>query len=85
MSYTDPTTALIRRCVERECRICHTVVPAPEWRAVCELSGLPVLRDPGMRTCARCLRQQREANAAFARENQRRVPSRPPIGLRVMS
>ena len=84
MTYRDPTAAAIR-AIDSECRICHTVVPDPEWRAVCELSGLPVGRDPGMRSCARCLRQQREANAAIARENERRVPSRPPIGLRVVN
>jgi hypothetical protein len=75
--------ALIRRAIESECRLCHTVVPDLEWRALCELWGVPAYRDPDRRICAKCVRQQREANAAFARENQRRIPSRPSIGLRV--
>jgi hypothetical protein len=83
MGQLDPTAALIRRRIDAECRLCRAVVSDPEWRTLCELWGLPAYRDPGMRTCARCVRQQREANAAFTRENQRRIPSRPPIGLRV--
>jgi hypothetical protein len=75
--------AAIRRAIESECRLCHALVPDLEWRTLCELRGLPAHRDPGMRLCAKCVRQQREANTAFARENQRRIPSRPPIGLRV--
>jgi hypothetical protein len=77
--------AAIRRAIESECRLCHALVPDLEWRTLCELWGVPARRDPGMRTCARCVRQEREANAAFAKENQRRIPSRPPIGLRVLN
>jgi hypothetical protein len=88
MSYRDPTAAAIRRAIDSECRICHTVVSDPEWRAVCELSGLPARRDPGMRTCARCVRRQQEANrqAAEARaEDEKRRLRPPPIGLRVVN
>jgi hypothetical protein len=83
MGQLDLTAAAIRLRIDAECRLCRSVVSDPEWRAVCELSGLSAYRDPGMRTCAKCVRRGREANAAIAKENERRIPSRPPIGLRV--
>jgi hypothetical protein len=87
MRQLDPIATAIRRQIESECRICHAVVSDQEWRALCELWGLPVRRDPGMRTCARCVRRQQEANRqvaeARAREDQKRRLRPPPIGLRV--
>jgi hypothetical protein len=41
---------------------------------------MPPERDPRDSDYARCVRQQREANEA--KENQRPVPSRHPIGLK---
>jgi hypothetical protein len=87
MGPVDPTAALIRRAIESECRLCHALVPDLEWRTLCELWGVPAYRDPGMRTCARCVRQQQEANRqaaeARAREDEKRRLRPPPIGLRV--
>lgn len=87
-----PTPSEIRRAVEaaqkRECRTCRTVVPDAEHRAICELAGLQPFMDAGLRTCARCLRKQREAerwaDRIIAEHDERRRPSRPPIGLRVV-
>jgi hypothetical protein len=80
----DPLPTLLKQKLEREsCRLCKALVSDEAWRAQLTLAGLPLGSDAGMRTCAKCVRQQREANAAFTRENQRRIPSRPPIGLRV--
>jgi hypothetical protein len=88
MGWVDPTATAIRRRIESECRLCHAVVPDPEWAAICRLSGLPARHDPGMRTCARCVRRlqedNRQAAEARAREDERRR-LRPPIGLRVVS
>jgi hypothetical protein len=93
MGRVDPTGApiatAIRRRIESECRLCHAVVSDPEWRTLCELWGLPAARDPGMRTCARCVRRQREDNRqaaeAKAREDEKRRQRLPPIGLRVVN
>jgi hypothetical protein len=80
---------LIRRRIEAECRLCQAVVSDPEWRALCELWGLPAYRDPGLRICARCVRRQKEANRqaaeARAREDEKRRQRPPPIGLRVVN
>jgi hypothetical protein len=89
MGRVDPIATAIRRRIESECRICRTVVSDPEWRALCELWGLPACRDPGMRTCARCVRQQQEATRqaaeARAREDEKRRQRPPPIGLKVVN
>jgi predicted amidophosphoribosyltransferase len=81
--------AAIRRRVESECRLCHAVVSDPEWRALCELAGAPAYHDPGRRICAKCVRQQQEANRqaaeAWAREDEKRRNRPPPIGLRVVN
>jgi len=71
---------------ERGCLTCGAVVADAEHRTICELVGItPVMHGP--RRCARCIREQREAdrwaNRVIAEEEERRRPSRPPIGLRV--
>jgi hypothetical protein len=73
---------------ERECRTCGAVVADAEHRTICDLAGLtPFMHGP--RRCARCIREQREAerwaNRMIAEDAERRRPSRPPIGLRVTS
>jgi hypothetical protein len=49
--------------------------------------GVKPFMDAGLRTCARCLRKQREADRwadrLIAEDDERRRPSRPPLGLRV--
>lgn len=87
MGQVDPTARAIRRAIESECRLCHALVTDREWRTLCELWGVPAYHDPGMRTCARCVRQQQEDNRraaeAKAREDEKRRLRPPPIGLRV--
>jgi hypothetical protein len=76
---------------ERECRRCGEYVPDAAWRAVLELSGYRVngrVRvDAGLRTCARCLHEQRKAerwaDRVIAENDERRWPCRPPLGLKV--
>jgi hypothetical protein len=76
----------LRQKLEREsCRLCKALVSDEEWRTTLTFAGLPLGSDAGLRTCAHCLRQQREADAAIARESKQRVPSRPPLGLRVVN
>jgi 5-methylcytosine-specific restriction endonuclease McrA len=71
----------LRQKLDREsCRLCTALVSDEAWRTTPTLAGLPLGSDAGMRTCARCLRQQREADAAIARASKQRVPSRPPLG-----
>ena len=73
----------------RECRRCGTFVSDAAWRAMLELSGYsgPVGVDAGLRSCARCLHEQRKAerwaDRVIAEDDERRRPSRPPLGLRV--
>lgn len=76
------------RGLERECLMCRAVVADAEHRAICELAGIaPLMHGP--RLCARCVRKQREADRwadrVIAEDDERRRPSRPPIGLRVMA
>ena len=73
---------------ERECLMCRAVVSDAEHRTICELVGIaPLMHGP--RVCAPCVRKQREADRwadrVIAEDDERRRPSRPPIGLRVMS
>jgi hypothetical protein len=85
-----PSATEIRVALEAaeraECRRCHTPVLDAEWKTVCVMSGIAPAADPGMRTCAKCLREQREANSRAAErareQDARRLPSRPPLGLR---
>jgi hypothetical protein len=80
-----------RATADRECRRCGTFVSDAAWRAMLELSGytgpVGVDADAGHRTCARCLHEQRKAerwaDRVIAEDDERRRPSRPPIGLRV--
>ena len=80
-----------RATAQRECRRCGTFVPDAAWRATLELSGytgpVAVDADAGNRTCARCLYEQRKAerwaDRVIAEDDERRRPSRPPLGLRV--
>jgi hypothetical protein len=58
-----------------------------EHRTICELAGTaPFMHGP--RYCARCIREQREADRwadrVIAEDDERRRLSRPPIGLRVV-
>jgi len=72
---------------ERKCRTCRAVVSDAEHRTICELAGVKPFMDAELRTCARCIREQREAdrwaNRLIAEHEERQRPSRPPIGLRV--
>jgi hypothetical protein len=75
------------KAVERsECRRCRTPVSDAEWKTVCILAGIAPAADPGMRTCARCVREQQEENREAARraraEDTRRGLAPPPLGLR---
>jgi hypothetical protein len=84
----DPFATAIRKKLEREsCRLCKALVSDEAWRATLTLAGLPLGSDAGMRTCARCLRRQQEANRqaaeARAREDEKRRLRPPAIGLRV--
>jgi hypothetical protein len=64
-----------RATAERECRRCGEYVPDAAWRAVLELSGYRVngrVRvDAGLRTCARCLHEQRKAERWADRSSPR--------------
>lgn len=72
---------------ERECRTCRAVVSDAEHGTICELAGLTPFMD-GPRRCARCIREQRKADRwadrIIADDDERRRPSRPPLGLRVV-
>ena len=68
------------------CRTCGQPATDTEWRAVCELAGVPFGADTGWRRCPRCIGQARAAD----REANKRIrahepirPARPPLGLRI--
>lgn len=92
--YPSPSEIIraARATAERECRRCGTFVSDAAWRAVLELSGHrvkgPLRVDAGLRTCARCTHEQRKAerwaDRVIAEDDERRRPSRPPLGLRVV-
>jgi hypothetical protein len=74
------------RSTDHACRTCGKPVTDTEWRAVCELAGVPFGADTGWRRCARCIGQARAAD----REANKRIrahepirPARPPLGLRI--
>jgi hypothetical protein len=67
----------------RECRSCGIVVPDAAWAAVCDLNGIEFKRDAGMRTCPRCIRDQRNTGREEGKRSRSSTPSRPPLGLRI--